>query len=124
MTEEESAAFRPSSPTPSPKHRKSFSHIVQEGDTWESIATTFGLKETDLRQWNSTLSLSPGTEIQLRKPVAKRLQRYTVSSSDTLSKIAKQFDCEVDDLRRWNGLSKEDKISKGDVLWIKVVAED
>ena len=124
MTEEEIAEFRPTVSSPTPKHRKSFSYVVKEDDSWEGIAENFGLDVADLKHWNSDRPLSPGTKIHLRKPVPKRLQRYTVSSSDSLSKIARKFDCEVDDIRRWNGLSEEDKISKGDVIWIKVAADN
>ena len=123
MTEEEIAALPERQEVDKSSHNKSFSHVVQEGETIQDIAKQYNLASQDLKDWNNTEKVSAGQTLRLQKPVQKRLERYTVKSSDSLKKIAKKYNCTVDDIRTWNALDKNDNISTGDVLWLKVSSE-
>ena len=103
-------------------HKKAFSHTVVDGDTWSSIASTYGLRQADLRRWNpniETTEPSAGSTIKLSKPKPKKYVQHTVTSKDTLKSLAKKYNCSVEDIRSWNGLDEDAKIEKGDVLWMR-----
>ncbi len=124
LTDEELAALREGvqETVDLSHHKKAFEHTVVDGDTWSSIAQQHTLSVTDLKRWNpKVVTKEPvaGDTLRLTKPKAKKYVQYTVKSSDTLKSIAKKYDCSVEDIRAWNGLDEEDKISKGNVLFLR-----
>lgn len=118
LTEEELTLFAPNQETPNLEHKKVFHHVVEEGDSWESIAKLYSVSAINLKQWNDN-TLEIGEKITLQKPRTKQLIQHAVKSGESLKSIAKKYDCSTDDIRRWNGLSEDAKVSKDDLLWIK-----
>ena len=121
LTEEELAVLNIPEPTQPDlsHHQKSFEHSVLENETWESIATLYGISERDLKRWNEAETLSVGTILQLAAPKSKTFIQHTVKASDSLKSLAKKYDCSVEDIRQWNALSEDATIDTGDVLWLK-----
>ena len=119
LTEEELALLRPEKEEkPILEHKRVFHHLVEEGDSWASIAKKYSLSVENLKEWNED-TLEIGTKITLQKPRPKQLIQHTVKSGESLRTIAKKYDCSTDDIRRWNALEEDAKVSKGDVLWIR-----
>jgi hypothetical protein len=57
--------------TPAPRTDSGFLYQAQSGDTWESVATTFGLQVGDIRQWNEASGDEdpvPGTLLFIPRP--------------------------------------------------------
>ena len=100
-------------------HQKTFEHTVADGDNWVTIAKQYGLSKQDLQQWNPDNTLLPESVLRLTKPKTKKYVQHTVKSSDTLKALARKYDCSIDEIKQWNGMGSEDKIQKGDILWIR-----
>jgi membrane-bound lytic murein transglycosylase D len=120
MTDEEIAALPEKERIDKSSHQKSFSHVVLEDETIESIAKRYNIDVNDLKVWNNIDKIKIGQTLTLQKPNQKRLERYTVKSGDSLKKIAKKYNCTTEDIRNWNALDEDAKVRSGDVLWIKV----
>lgn len=121
LTTEELAELNlPTTQTPDlSHHQKSFEHTVNNEDSWESIATQYGLTVQNLQQWNPDNTLTVGETLRLTAPKVKKFIQHTVQSSDSFKSLAKKYDCTIDDIRTWNGLSEDAEIESGDVLWLK-----
>jgi membrane-bound lytic murein transglycosylase D len=121
LTKEELAELNlPTTKTPDlSHHQKSFEHTVTQNDSWESIATHYGLTVRDLQQWNPNSTLTVGKTLRLTAPKVKKFIQHTVQSSDSLKSLAKKYECSVEEIRAWNGLSEDAEIESGDVLWLK-----
>jgi membrane-bound lytic murein transglycosylase D len=87
-------------------------HVVQDGETIESIADIFHVKARDVATVND---MKPGDDVdkgdELLIPVAPAAAlggihsaHYTVRRGDTLITVADRFNVTVEDLRRWNHL--------------------
>ncbi len=93
-------------------HRASWRfHIVRQGETLDSIASTLHAHTDEIAEANGFM---PGTAIEtgdeLVVPVTtatavSRPQRYVPRRGETLTAIADRFNITVNDLRRWNHLT-------------------
>jgi len=86
-------------------------HVVQAGESLETIAASFHARMAELATANK-LTSDDGVAVgdQLVVPVATPLAlprslRYTTRAGDTLVTIADRFNVSVEDLRRWNHLT-------------------
>jgi membrane-bound lytic murein transglycosylase D len=98
-------------------------HVVHEGDSLDSIASSFHSRAAEIAAANgisADASLKAGDAVVI--PVATvvaaaRPMRYATRSGDTLVTIADRFNVSVEDLRRWNHLSSA-KIGPGRSLYV------
>ncbi len=99
--------------------KATYIHVVQNGETLESIAKKYGVTVDDIKGWNSltTVSLRRGQNLRVilpegyveQKEVTKAKQEhtryYTVKRGDTLSGIAKKHKgATVSKIRAANGI--------------------
>ncbi|MBM4166803.1 MAG: LysM peptidoglycan-binding domain-containing protein [Ignavibacteria bacterium] len=113
-----------------PDGKEKIIHNIKAGESLSSIAEEYGVRISDLRNWNNipygkkiragkTLAVyvSQGKNEQRAKITASPLEvvkkktltsnawfTYVVQSGDVLINIAKQFGVEVADIKQWNGL--------------------
>ncbi len=86
-------------------------HVVQTGESLETIAATFHDRASEIASANDLMAGDPvAAGDQLVVPIAATLAlphplRYTTRAGDTLVTIADRFNISVEDLRRWNHLS-------------------
>jgi membrane-bound lytic murein transglycosylase D len=86
-------------------------HVVQPGESLETIASSFRDRASELAAVNKLAADDPvaaGDELVV--PVAASLAlphplRYTTRAGDTLVTVADRFNVSVEDLRRWNHLT-------------------
>lgn len=125
---------------PAPKKSSKVTHRVRRGETLTQIASRYGVRTTDIRNWNN-LSYRKGLKkgqsltIYLDRTAAKsstlaenstgskKLLRHKVRSGETLAKIADNYDVTVTDLRRWNGKSVRKGVRAGQSIKIYAEAE-
>jgi membrane-bound lytic murein transglycosylase D len=85
-------------------------HVVQAGESMETIATSFHDRVSEIAAANQLSAgdpLAAGDELVV--PVSASLAlphplRYTTRTGDTLVTVADRFNVSVEDLRRWNHL--------------------
>lgn len=85
-------------------------HVVQPGESLETIATSFHSRATEIASANSLMagdSVAQGDELVVPVTVLAMPHplRYTTRAGDTLVTVADRFNVSVEDLRRWNHLS-------------------
>ena len=86
-------------------------HVVQAGESLETIATTFRNRASEIAAANhltADVLLTTGQELVVPVSAALAVPRplhYTTRAGDTLITIADRFNVSVEDLRRWNHLS-------------------
>ncbi len=93
-------------------------YLVKKGDTLYSIANTYGISVSDLKNANKLNSnvLSVGQKLLI--PTNETTDNiYTVKKGDSLYKIARDFNITVDELKKYNNLSSN-ILSIGQVLTI------
>lgn len=90
------------------------SHQVREDESWESVATQYGVLPQRLRELNQGVSLRAGEEIWI-PPAANGWPRHTVLRGQTLWRIGKGYGIPVQQLKQANGLSGSG-LMPGDVL--------
>jgi LysM repeat protein len=115
-------------------------HIVKSGETLYSLAQRYGVRMTDLRNWNGITfdanQLSEGQElivsstaspklvyIQSEKnrdnsPSLKRGGKHTVKKGETLAQIADDYGVDLESLRQENKIKKSGSVQYGTVLRI------
>jgi LysM repeat protein len=115
-------------------------HTVKSGETLYSLAQRYGVRMTDLRNWNGITfdanQLSEGQElivsstaspklvyIQSEKnrdnsPSLKRGGKHTVKKGETLAQIADDYGVELESLRQENKIKKTGSVQYGTVLRI------
>lgn len=92
-------------------------YVVEEGDTFTSIAEKFGIS-TNTIVWANELAntdIKPGQELIIL-PVTGAL--HLVRSNDTLSEISLWYQASIEDIADLNGLSSAREIFAGDLLII------
>ena len=105
-------------------------HTVQRGDTFFSIARTFGIRAEDLMRHNGVTDptrLMVGQRLRIpTAPAASRttteFTNYRVVRGDTLFGIARRFSITVGAIQEANNLSQNHVIREGDTLRIPTVA--
>jgi len=115
-------------------------HVVQAGETLYSLAQRYGVRMTDLRNWNGIAfdanQLSEGQElivsstaspklvyIQSEKnrdnsSILKRGGKHTVKKGETLAQIADDYGVDLESLRKENKIKKSGSVQYGTVLRI------
>lgn len=117
--------------------KSTIKHIVKSGETLYSLAQKYGVRMTDLRNWNSIpfdndallngqeLIVSPSNESKLDVIVkthnlihvsSGKNGRHRVKRGQTLQDVAQMYDIKVEDLAKANGLSPKVRIGQGLVL--------
>jgi LysM repeat protein len=113
-------------------------HNAKKGETYEEVASMYGLKLANLKSWNKFKAPFVGGEvitivppsIEEEKSVANDNNRneqqeevdeskiHTVKSGETLYSLSEKYDVEVEDLRKWNSLNNY-QLSNGQKLYIQ-----
>jgi membrane-bound lytic murein transglycosylase D len=111
-TPKRQGAPRPTSSTPA-------TYTVHSGDTLGHIAEKFGVRSSDLRNWNGLRGsrINVGQKLSLRAPNLSN-GRYQIRRGDTLDVIARRFEVSVTELKQWNGL-RSSRIAAGDYLVVR-----
>ncbi len=104
-------------------------YVVQQGDTWETIASATGVDPQRLRETNGGADPVPGSYATLpesaRTPVNTTAAedsgffRYTVRSGDTLGGIGASVGVSSREVAQWNGISTSSTIHPGQVLLLR-----
>ena len=118
-------------------------HTVQRGETLYSIASKYGIRLTDLRNWNaipydndnikvgSKLVIAQnktGKNLAGKKPKLKKIEtpkiyKHKVRRGETLAKIADDFNVSIASIKKDNNL-RSSKIFPGQVLKIESTGVD
>lgn len=90
-------------------------YVVHQGDTLPAIAKMFGVSVNTIR-WANDLN---GNTIKVGQtlvilPISGI--KHVVKSGDTLQSIAKQHKGDLDEILQYNNLSKNSKLSVGDII--------
>lgn len=115
-------------------------HIVKSGETLYSLAQRYGVRMTDLRNWNGISfdanQLSEGQELIVSSTASpklvyiqseknrdnslslKRGGKHTVKKGETLAQIADDYGVELESLRKENNMKKSGTVQYGTVLRI------
>jgi hypothetical protein len=99
---------------------------AKEGETPESMAKTFGIKFKRFCEYNclkhpEEVVFHSGDVVYLEKLRNKnwKAKKYTVQEGETLRDVALRFAVKPEKILRKNGLKEGDRISKGQVLWLR-----
>ena len=99
---------------------------AKEGETPESMAKTFGIKFKRFCQYNclkhpEEVVFHSGDVVYLEKLRNKnwKAKKYTVQEGETLRDVALRFAVKPEKIVRKNGMKEGDRISKGQVLWLR-----
>lgn len=125
---------------PAPVKSSKVTHRVKRGETLTQIASRYGVRTTDIRNWNN-LSYKSGLKkgqslvVYLDRTAAKsstiaenstgsaKLLKHKVRSGETLAKIADNYDVTVSDLRKWNGKSVKKGVRAGQSIKVYAPAD-
>jgi membrane-bound lytic murein transglycosylase D len=115
-------------------------YSVKRGDNLWDISRKYGVKLSQLRQWNDISQknlLKPGQKLivwvkqhknkrSLIKDTAKNTSSdaYIVKQGDSLWLIARKHDIHVTDLLKWNKIKKEKKLQPGQSLIVHQTITD
>jgi len=82
---------------------------VKSGDTLGELAERYGVRTSNLRNWNnirgSRINVGQRLNIYTDNPPADGSGvTHTVKRGDSLTEIGKRYGVSVSDLKRWNGL--------------------
>ena len=99
---------------------------AKEGETPESMAKTFGIKFKRFCEYNclkhpEEVVFHSGDVVYLEKLRNKnwKAKKYTVQEGETLRDVALRFAVKPEKIVRKNGMKEGDRISKGQVLWLR-----
>ena len=98
---------------------------AEEGETYESIAKSYGLFRREILRFNDLKEdseLLPGTVVYLRKKKKAAhpgLDRYVVEEGQTLWEISQRFAVRMKHLCRLNGIGEDHVLREGDVLQLR-----
>ncbi len=114
---EEQRAVEEGRPLPGPAL-----HVVRRGDTLSEIAGRYGVRVTELRQWNGmgrSSLIHPGQELFVASPSGNRSGEsrvHVVRNGESLWIIAKRYGVRVADLASWNEIHHGSIIRPGQKL--------
>ena len=98
-----------------------FNYTVKSGDTLSDLASRHGISQNYLLLINGLSSRELRAEQKIKLPLY-RLQSVTVQAGDTLSEIAQSHDASISDLMTLNQISSEQKIYRGQTLYVPKLA--
>ncbi len=123
--------------TPAPKKSSKVTHRVHRGETLATIASHYGVRSADIRNWNNLSyrhGLRKGQALAIyidrsqAKPASKsdlasinpptKVQFHKVRRGETLAKIADDYGVTVAELKAWNGASVSRGVKAGQSLRI------
>lgn len=96
------------------------SHTVRKGETLSSIASKYGVRQSELQSWNGIRNANHvmiGQRLKVQT-AAPSWTSYTVRKGDTLSTIASRYKVNTSDLQAWNDISGS-RILAGQTLKIR-----
>lgn len=108
-----------------PVGERKTTYTVKSGDTPSTIAARFGIRTSDLLDWNEldeTTTIYPGQKLVLltgvsqREPMGKIV--HTVQQGESLWSIARRYDVHVSDLVTWNGISSDATLRIGQKIQV------
>jgi membrane-bound lytic murein transglycosylase D len=146
--EKTEAAEQPTPPVSTSK--KQATHIVRQGENLYAIAQRYGVRLTDLRNWNnipydadavrtgaklivaqgpnaSTVTIADAEPVQEQKATVKKtphIVKHKVVRGETLAQIADDYDVSMEVIRATNKLKKRSKITAGQILTIRTNSVD
>lgn len=90
-------------------------HTVVDGDTVDTLATTYGTTADFIRQWNKLTedSLTTGSKVYVSDP---EVTLHTVVVGETLEQIAEAYQVTVEDIRLWNELPDSVSLVNGTLV--------
>lgn len=129
-------------PVPPPPKLENGTYEVREGDSYLSIAQTFGVSPIALLELNNGRHerLTVGQRIKVPEPekkaktskksdkkktektakaAEKKPETYTVRSGDNLYAISRRTGVSVANLQKWNGIGDDGKIQPGQKLYLQ-----
>ncbi|MDO9581102.1 MAG: LysM peptidoglycan-binding domain-containing protein, partial [Bacteroidales bacterium] len=92
-------------------------YTVEKGDTLSEIAESFGVSTNTIR-WENNISgekISIGQKLNIL-PVTG--VKHIVKSGDNISNIADKYEAEMEYILIFNGISKEDILKLGDIIFV------
>jgi len=90
-------------------------YVVRKGDTLPAIAKMFGVSVNTIK-WGNDLKGNTISVDQTLVILPISGIQHTVKSGDTLQSITKLYKGDLDEVLQYNNLSKNDKLSVGDVV--------
>jgi membrane-bound lytic murein transglycosylase D len=118
-----------------PANSKKISHSVVQGETLFSIATRYGVRLAELRNWNNIpynsdkLSLDEPLTVYVPKNFrdeskpSTTMITHAVKQGETLAKIADDYEVSVQDIRKASGLSSKARLFIGQQLRVPAKAD-
>ncbi|HYM20200.1 MAG TPA: LysM peptidoglycan-binding domain-containing protein [Candidatus Kapabacteria bacterium] len=125
-------------PAPPASEAKKIFHRVRKGENLNSIASRYGVRVSDIRNWNNisyhhkllkgqrlAIYVERSAPARSEKNVAEKSSRskkhwtnYTVKRGDTMAKIADDFGVSLASLKKWNAKSVRHGVKSGQHLKI------
>jgi LysM repeat protein len=97
-------------------------YIVREGDTFESIANTFGTTVSGLKKINSITSIKPGQKIVVTDEEDGII--YTVRETQNIKVFANKYGLNLQDLMTLNYITDDTEIlQKGQEIFLNLTEE-
>ncbi|HHS50479.1 MAG TPA: LysM peptidoglycan-binding domain-containing protein [candidate division Zixibacteria bacterium] len=128
ITPGEKLKITTTSSPPVAHQRKAVVHSVKPGETLGHIATAYGVRVADIKEWNNKKSdiIRPGEQLEIfgaSSPVVTesaqaRTVRHTVQAGETMSELAVRYAVDVADIMRWNE-KKNSSLRIGEILEIR-----
>lgn len=99
-------------------------YIIQEGDILGSIASSFGVTISELKEWNNLESdkIMAGQKLKIYSDkkvsnIKEKTEFHTVEEGENLSVIADMYGVSVSNLREWNDI-EDDIIYTGQKIYV------
>lgn len=88
--------------------RQEITHTVNPSETLFSIARLYGVRISDVKEWNNlgTDDLRVGQNLDIRLPAGTGVINHTVEDQETLFSISSQYDVEIEEIKSWNNLQE------------------
>ena len=98
---------------------------AEEGDTYQSLASSYNLFEKEILRFNELNSeqpLAPGTVVYIqakKKQAAKGLDKHVIEEGETMRGISQRYGIRLANLYKLNGMSKLDVPKEGDIIKLR-----
>ncbi|NCN95246.1 MAG: LysM peptidoglycan-binding domain-containing protein [Bdellovibrionales bacterium] len=83
-------------------------HVVRQGENLTTIAASYGVSVSNLKQWNrlGRSLIYAGQKLVLKNNSPRRASYHIVRRGDNLTEIAAKHRVSVSNLKRWNNLNR------------------
>lgn len=98
---------------------------AEEGDTYESLASSYNLFGKEILRFNELSSdqpLAPGTVVYIqakKKQAAKGLEKHVIEEGETMREISQRYGIRLANLYKLNGMSNVDVPKEGDIIKLR-----